>query len=45
MKKGSFTSYILITIGAILAAFSINTLLVPNLILDGGIKWYKYDNK
>ena len=37
MKKGSFTSYILITIGAILAAFSINTLLVPNLILDGGI--------
>lgn len=37
MKKGSFTSYILITIGAILAAFSINTLLIPNLILDGGI--------
>ena len=37
MKKGSFTSYILITIGSVLAAFSINTLLVPNLILEGGI--------
>lgn len=41
IKKNSkvkiFFSYILVTLGAIMAAFSLEAFLVPNLILDGGI--------
>ncbi len=37
MKKDTVISYIIITIGALIAAFAIDTLLIPNTILDGGV--------
>ena len=36
-KSNNIISFIIIIIGAALAAFSIDTLLLPNTILDGGI--------
>ena len=37
MKKDTILSYIVITIGTLIAAFAIDTLLIPNTILDGGV--------
>ncbi len=37
MKKDTVISYIIITIGTLIAAFAIDTLLIPNTILDGGV--------
>ena len=40
MKKGIFhtiASYLIIVLGCAIAAFSIGAILIPNLILDGGI--------
>jgi len=37
MKNNNLLSYIIIILGAGLAAFAIDTLLLPNTILDGGI--------
>ena len=37
MKKDTVISYIIITIGSLIAAFAIDTLLIPNTILDGGV--------
>ena len=37
MKKDTILSYVIITIGALIAAFAIDTLLIPNTILDGGV--------
>ena len=37
MKKDTVISYIIITIGALIAAFAIDTLLIPNTLLDGGV--------
>jgi len=37
MKKDTILSYIIITIGTFIAAFAIDTLLIPNTILDGGV--------
>ena len=36
-KSNNIISFIIIIVGAALAAFSIDTLLLPNTILDGGI--------
>ena len=32
-----FISYIMLTIGAVVSAFALETILVPNMILDGGV--------
>ena len=37
MKKDTILSYIIITIGTFIAALAIDTLLIPNTILDGGV--------
>ena len=37
MKKDTILSYSIITIGTLIAAFAIDTLLIPNTILDGGV--------
>lgn len=37
MKKDTILSYVIITIGTLIAAFAIDTLLIPNTILDGGV--------
>lgn len=37
MKKDTVISYVIITIGTLIAAFAIDTLLIPNTILDGGV--------
>ena len=37
MKKDFILSVIMLTLGCILAAFSLDTLLIPNTILDGGV--------
>lgn len=37
MKKDFILSAIMLTIGCVLAAFSLDTLLIPNTILDGGV--------
>ena len=37
MKKEIIMSYIVITIGTFIAALAIDTLLIPNTILDGGV--------
>lgn len=37
MKKDTVISYIIITIGTLIAAFAIDALLIPNTILDGGV--------
>ena len=37
MKKDTILSYFIITIGTLIAAFAIDTLLIPNTILDGGV--------
>lgn len=37
MKKDTILSYVIITIGALIAAFAIDTLLIPNTLLDGGV--------
>ena len=36
-KIKNFLSLILITIGALIASFALETFLIPNTILDGGI--------
>ena len=36
-KKDFLISVISLTIGAILAALALDTLLIPNTILDGGV--------
>lgn len=37
LKTKKFLSYIILTIGCIIAAFALETFLIPNTILDGGI--------
>lgn len=37
MKENKLLSYIFLTIGAIVAAFALRSLLIPNTILDGGV--------
>ena len=37
MKKDTILSYVIITLGTLIAAFAIDTLLIPNTILDGGV--------
>ena len=37
MKKDTILSYVIIIIGTLIAAFAIDTLLIPNTILDGGV--------
>ena len=37
MKKDFILSAIMLTIGCVLEAFSLDTLLIPNTILDGGV--------
>lgn len=37
MKENKFLTFILLTLGALIAAFSLRTFLIPNTILDGGV--------
>ena len=35
--------FVMLTLGAVIAAFAIEEFLVPNTILDGNISQYSYD--
>ncbi|MBQ6476865.1 MAG: YitT family protein [Bacilli bacterium] len=37
MKKGDIFSIVMLTVGTVLAALALDTILIPNTILDGGI--------
>ena len=37
MKENKFLTFLLLTLGALIAAFSLRTFLIPNTILDGGV--------
>ena len=36
-KYKTLISFIMLTVGAILAAYALETFLIPNTILDGGV--------